>query len=46
MNPGSSGGPLLNGEGAMVGIVVGAVPDAQGIYFAVSAQHVKELTNR
>jgi len=46
MNPGSSGGPLLNGEGAVVGIVVGAVPDAKGIYFAVAAQHVKELANR
>lgn len=46
LNPGSSGGPLLNEEGAMVGVAAGAAPDAEGIYFAVGAEHVKELMNR
>jgi S1-C subfamily serine protease len=43
VNPGSSGGPLLNAAGAIAGIVVGGAAEAEGIYFAVSVQHVREL---
>jgi S1-C subfamily serine protease len=46
LNPGSSGGPLLDEDGAIVGVVVGVAPDAQGIHFAVAAEHVKELLKR
>jgi S1-C subfamily serine protease len=44
--PGSSGGPLLDDKGAVVGIVVGSATDTQGVYFAVSVQHVRELLPR
>lgn len=40
---GSSGSPLLNDAGAVIGIVVGSVTEAHGIYFAVSVEHVREL---
>jgi S1-C subfamily serine protease len=43
---GSSGSPLLNDAGAVVGIVVGAVTEAHGIYFAVAVEHVRELLAR
>jgi S1-C subfamily serine protease len=43
VNPGNSGGPLLNDEGAVVGIVVGTATEMDGVSFAVSVQHVREL---
>ncbi len=43
LDPGSSGAPLLDDKGAVVGIVVGSAADAQDVYFAVSVQHVREL---
>lgn len=46
VNPGNSGGPLLNEEGAVVGIVVGSATETEGVYFAVSVQHVRELLPR
>lgn len=46
VNPGSSGGPLLNEAGAIVGIVVGSAAAAEGVYWAVSVQHVHELLPR
>jgi len=46
INPGDSGGPLLDDEGAVVGIVIGSAPETDGVYFAVSAQHVRELLRR
>lgn len=46
VNPGNSGGPLLNDGGAIVGIVVGSATDSHGVYFAVSVQHVRELLMR
>jgi S1-C subfamily serine protease len=46
INPGQSGGPLLNEEGAIVGIVVGSAAEAEGVYFAVAVQHVRELLPR
>lgn len=46
VEPGSSGGPLLDDKGAVVGIVIGSAADAHGVYFAVSVQHVRELLPR
>ena len=43
VDPGSSGGPLLDETGAIVGIVVGATSPGQGVYFAVSVDHVRPL---
>jgi hypothetical protein len=37
---------LLDDKGSVVGIVVGWAAEAQGIYFAVSVQHVRELLRR
>jgi S1-C subfamily serine protease len=42
-NPGSSGSPLLDRNGAMIGVIVGVAPGAHGLYFAVSTQHVQDL---
>jgi len=46
VNPGDSGGPLLNDEGAVVGIVVGSATETEGVSFAVSVQHVREVLPR
>ena len=46
VEPGASGAPLLDDQGAVVGIVVGSAAEAQGVYFAVSVQHVRELLPR
>ena len=43
INPGSSGGALLNLEGKLIGINVAVVQNAQNIGFAVPAGKVKEM---
>ena len=43
VNPGDSGGPLLDEAGMVVGIVVGSATETDGVYFAVAVQHVREL---
>jgi S1-C subfamily serine protease len=46
INPGDSGGPLLNDEGAVVGIVVGSATETEGVSFAVAVQHLREVLPR
>jgi S1-C subfamily serine protease len=46
INPGNSGGPLLNDDGSVLGIVVGGAQEAQGLFFAVAAEHLRELATR
>lgn len=42
MNPGNSGGPLLNYEGKVVGIVTARVADSEGIGFAIPSNVILE----
>lgn len=43
VNPGSSGGPLLNGRGELVGIVCAMRDGGNGIGFAISSEQVKKF---
>jgi len=43
INPGNSGGPLVDRSGNVIGINTMGVAEAQGISFAVSVDHVREL---
>ena len=43
INPGNSGGPLVDRAGNVIGINTMGVAEAQGISFAVSVDHVREL---
>ena len=43
INPGSSGGPLLNLNGAVVGINTAVISEAQSIGFAIPIDTVKEV---
>jgi S1-C subfamily serine protease len=43
LNPGSSGGPLLNEEGHLVGVVAWGRQDGTGLNFAISLQHIEEI---
>jgi TPR repeat protein len=40
---GSSGGPILNARGEVVGVTVGALDDGQNLNFAVPVSYVKSL---
>lgn len=43
LSPGHSGGPLLDQNGAMTGLVAASPTDAPGMFFAVAAEHVRTL---
>lgn len=44
-SPGSSGGPLLNSAGEVVGVVTLSLPDAQNINFAIPLEVVERFLN-
>jgi hypothetical protein len=43
---GSSGGPILDSDGQVVGVAVGMLTDGQNLNFAVPVSYVRELLNR
>lgn len=43
VNPGNSGGPLLNFDSQLVGVVFAGIPQFQGINFAIPAHWLKKL---
>jgi serine protease Do len=45
VNPGNSGGPLVNIKGEAIGIVTAMIPFAQGIGFAIPAELIQGLLN-
>ena len=43
VNPGNSGGPLVNDQGQLVGINTLGNPETQGQYYAISVNRVRQL---
>jgi S1-C subfamily serine protease len=43
LNPGNSGGPLLDADGRVVGIVYAGLPAYEGISFAISAAWIRQI---
>ncbi len=46
ISPGSSGGPLLNEYGKVIGLTTSTVRDGQSLNFVVSAKHISQLLSR
>lgn len=44
MNPGNSGGPMINTDGEAVGINTAIIPSAQGLSFSIGIDSAKEIT--
>lgn len=43
MNPGNSGGPMINTDGEAVGINTAIIPSAQGLSFSIGIDSAKEI---
>lgn len=46
INPGNSGGPVLNVNGELIALVVAVREGAQGIAFAIPADHVSKMVGK
>ena len=46
INPGNSGGPLISAAGEVIGVNTLGIPQAQGLFFAVPASTVREITSK
>ena len=46
ISPGSSGGPLLNEYGKVIGLTTAQMRDGQNLNFVMSARHITELMER
>jgi hypothetical protein len=46
ISPGSSGGPVINKKGEVIGIVVGAIQSGQNLNFAIPSHHLEALLEK
>jgi len=45
MNPGNSGGPMINTDGEVIGINTAIIPSAQSLSFSIGIDSAKEITH-